>query len=80
MLTEDQVRGCLEEEWDLPEARLTRLGMAVARRLDRAGIPAGAPEPTRSGDLTVSVGGHRLGLLAWVPGEPLTGADEGGGG
>ena len=109
MLTEDQVRGCLAEEWSLPEARLTRLdggigsrtwivddasrrwvlkavapglgmnlagGLVVARRLDLAGIPAGAPEPTRAGDLTASVGGHRLGLLAWVPGEPLTGADQ----
>jgi homoserine kinase type II len=110
MLTEDQVRGCLAQEWGLPEARLTRLdgglgsrtwivddagrrwvlkavapglgmnlagGLVVARRLDLAGIPAGAPEPTRAGDLTASVGGHRLGLLAWVPGEPLTGADKG---
>lgn len=110
MLTEDQVRGCLAEEWGLPEARLTRLdgglgsrtwivddasrrwvlkavapglgmnlagGLAVARRLDQAGIPAGAPEPTRTGDLTASAGGRRLGLLAWVPGEPLTGADQG---
>lgn len=110
MLTENQVRGCLAEEWALPEARLTRLdgglgsrtwivddagrrwvlkavapglggnlagGLVVARRLDRAGIPAGAPEPTRTGDLTARVGGRRLGLLAWVPGEPLTGADQG---
>jgi homoserine kinase type II len=110
MLTEDQVRGCLAEEWGLPEARLTRLdggigsrtwivdapgrrwvlkdvapalgmnlagGLAVARRLDQAGIPAGAPEPTRTGDLTAGAGGCRLGLLAWVPGEPLTGADQG---
>jgi Ser/Thr protein kinase RdoA (MazF antagonist) len=110
MLTEDQVRACLAQEWGLPEATLTRLdggigsrtwivddagrrwvlkavapglgtnlagGMVVARRLDQAGIPAGAPEPTRAGDLTASAGGHRLGLLAWVPGEPLTGADQG---
>jgi homoserine kinase type II len=110
MLTEDQVRGCLAQEWGLPEATLTRLdgglssrtwivdgasrrwvlkavapglginlagGMVVARRLDLAGIPAGAPEPTRAGDLTASAGGHQLGLLAWVPGKPLTGADQG---
>jgi Ser/Thr protein kinase RdoA (MazF antagonist) len=109
VLTEDQVRGCLAEEWDLPAAVLTRLdggmgsrtwivedssrrwvlkavapglggnlagGLAVARRLDQKGIPAGAPEPTGTGDLTASVGSHRVGLLAWVPGEPLTGADE----
>jgi len=51
-------------------------GLAVALRLERAGIPAGRPEPTPAGDLTATVGGCRLGLLAWVPGEPLTGADE----
>jgi Ser/Thr protein kinase RdoA (MazF antagonist) len=51
-------------------------GLAVAQRLDRAGIPAGAPEPTRAGELAVSTGGGRLGLLTWVPGDPLTGQDE----
>jgi Ser/Thr protein kinase RdoA (MazF antagonist) len=52
-------------------------GLAVAQRLDQAGIPAGAPEPTRTGDLTVTAAdGCRLGLLAWVPGNPLTGEDE----
>jgi homoserine kinase type II len=51
-------------------------GLAVAQRLDRAGLPAGAPEPTTSGSLTAVAGGCTLGLLAWVPGEPLTGGDE----
>jgi len=51
-------------------------GLAVAQRLERGGIPAGRPEPTQAGDLTATAGGCRLGLLAWVPGEPLTGADE----
>jgi Ser/Thr protein kinase RdoA (MazF antagonist) len=51
-------------------------GMAVAQRLDRAGVPAGAPEPTARGSLTAVAGGCTLGLLAWVPGDPLTGGDE----
>ena len=51
-------------------------GLTVARRLDQAGIPSGTPEPTGSGDLTAASGGYRLGLLAWVPGEPLTGEDR----
>ena len=46
MLTEDQVRGCLAEEWALPEARLTRLDGGIGSR-------------------------------PWMPGEPLTGADQG---
>jgi homoserine kinase type II len=50
-------------------------GLVVAQRLEQAGIPAGAPEPTGSGDLTAIAGGCRLGLLTWVPGDPLTGAD-----
>jgi homoserine kinase type II len=51
-------------------------GLAVASGLDAAGIPAGAPAPTRTGALTATSGGHRLGLLAWVPGNPLTGEGE----
>jgi Ser/Thr protein kinase RdoA (MazF antagonist) len=50
-------------------------GLAVARRLDQAGIPSGAPEPTSSGELTAAADGYRLGLLVWVPGDPLTGED-----
>jgi Ser/Thr protein kinase RdoA (MazF antagonist) len=52
-------------------------GLAVARRLDQAGIPSGAPEPTSSGELTAATGGYRCGLLSWVPGDPLTGKDSG---
>jgi homoserine kinase type II len=110
VLTEEDVRRCLAEEWGRPRATLTRLdggmgsrtwivddagrrwvlkavvpamgealagGLTVARCLDEAGIPSGLPEPTSSGDLTVTSGGYRLGLLAWVPGDPLTGADSG---
>jgi homoserine kinase type II len=51
-------------------------GLAVAQRLERAGITAGAPEPTRGGSLTAAADGCALGLLAWVPGDPLTGRDE----
>jgi homoserine kinase type II len=43
-------------------------GLAVAHRLDQAGIPAGAPQPTGTGELTAVFGDGRLGLLAWVPG------------
>jgi Ser/Thr protein kinase RdoA (MazF antagonist) len=51
-------------------------GMAVAHRLDRPGLPAGKPEPTTDGSLTATADGYTLGLLAWVPGDPLTGGDE----
>jgi homoserine kinase type II len=51
-------------------------GLVVAQRLERAGIPAGAPELSRAGRVTVTAGGCRLGLLTWVPGDPLTGQDE----
>jgi homoserine kinase type II len=51
-------------------------GLAVAHRLDRPGIPAGKPEPTTDGSVTATVNGYVLGLLAWVPGDPLTGGDE----
>jgi len=51
-------------------------GLAVASRLDRPGIPSGKPEPTTDGSLTATADGYTLGLLAWVPGDPLTGGDE----
>jgi Ser/Thr protein kinase RdoA (MazF antagonist) len=51
-------------------------GLAVARLLESAGIRAGAPEPTLAGDLTAGADGYLMGLLAWVPGDPLTGQDE----
>jgi Ser/Thr protein kinase RdoA (MazF antagonist) len=52
-------------------------GLQLAQRLDRAGIPAGAPVPSRTGDLTVPIGdGYWLALLTWVPGTPLTGEGD----
>jgi Ser/Thr protein kinase RdoA (MazF antagonist) len=50
-------------------------GLAVAAALEAAaGIPAGAPVPTRDGALVTDVGGIPMALLRWVPGEELTGA------
>lgn len=46
-------------------------------RVERAGIPAGSPEPAVDGSLTVAVRGHWPALLPWVPGDPLTGQDCG---
>lgn len=51
-------------------------GMAIARRLDQAGIPAGAPVPAAGGELVVDAGDGWLALLTWVPGHPLTGQDD----
>lgn len=51
-------------------------GMAIARRLDEAGIPAGPPVPATDGKLVVDAGGGWLALLTWVPGHPLTGRDD----
>jgi Ser/Thr protein kinase RdoA (MazF antagonist) len=52
-------------------------GLEVARMLDAAGIRSGAPAPTRSGSIAVDTpSGDRVALLTWVPGSPLTGADE----
>ena len=53
-------------------------GMVIARRLEQAGIPAGAPVPAVSGELVVNVGGAWLALLTWVPGRALTGQDDAG--
>jgi homoserine kinase type II len=50
-------------------------GLALARRLEQAGIPAGAAVPAAGGQLCVPVAGDWLALLAWVPGQPLTGRD-----
>ncbi|MEW1956627.1 phosphotransferase [Kineococcus sp. NPDC059986] len=46
-------------------------GLRAAQVVDAAGIPAGAPEPTRGGDLHVGT----LALLRRVGGTPLTGAE-----
>jgi Ser/Thr protein kinase RdoA (MazF antagonist) len=48
-------------------------GLAIAKALEDAGIPAGAPVPARDGRLAVDVGDGWLALLTWVPGHPLTG-------
>ena len=52
-------------------------GLQVARMLDEAGIRSGAPAPALCGSMTVdTAAGDRVALLNWVPGKPLTGADE----
>ena len=51
-------------------------GMAIARRLERAGIPAGAPVPALGGQLAVNIGDAWLALLTWVPGLALTGEND----
>lgn len=50
--------------------------MAIARRLDQAGIAAGAPVPSLGGQLAVNIGDAWLALLTWVPGRALTGHDD----
>ena len=59
----------------VPPAARTRFtgGLAVADRLERSGVPAGAPMPTSDGQVVVTVAGCPLALLAWVPGVELTG-------
>jgi Ser/Thr protein kinase RdoA (MazF antagonist) len=51
-------------------------GLALARRLEQAGIPAGAAVPAGGGQLTVDAGAAWLALLTWVPGVPLDGQDS----
>lgn len=51
-------------------------GLAIAQRLERAGIPAGAPVPAADGRLVVDLGDAWLALLTWVPGRPLTGQSD----
>lgn len=46
-------------------------GLAAAARLSAAGIPAGAPVPTREGALSVESEGAAVGLLSWVEGDPV---------
>jgi Ser/Thr protein kinase RdoA (MazF antagonist) len=48
-------------------------GLRLAQQLERAGIPAGAPLPTTTGQLAVRLADCWLAVLAWVPGHPLTG-------
>jgi Ser/Thr protein kinase RdoA (MazF antagonist) len=47
-------------------------GLELARYLDRAGIPAGAPASAADGQLAVNVGEGWLAVLTWVPGHPLS--------
>lgn len=47
-------------------------GLQVAAHLERTGAPAA----TRDGRTVVTVAGRPLALLTWVPGEPLTAADQ----
>ena len=49
--------------------------LQLAQRLEHAGINAGAPLPTCSGQLTLQLADRWLAVLAWVPGRPLTGHD-----
>jgi Ser/Thr protein kinase RdoA (MazF antagonist) len=51
-------------------------GLAIAQRLEEAGIPAGAPLPATGGQFAVNVAGDWLALLTWVPGHALTGQDS----
>jgi Ser/Thr protein kinase RdoA (MazF antagonist) len=51
-------------------------GMTIARRLERAGIPAGAPVPALAGQFVVNIGDAWLALLTWVPGLALTGESD----
>jgi homoserine kinase type II len=51
-------------------------GLKVAARLQRKGIPAGAPVPTAGGEDVVDVGGYPLALLSWVAGDELTWQDQ----
>lgn len=51
-------------------------GMAIAQRLEQAGLSAGAPLPATDGQLVVQAGDDWLALLTWVPGHELTGEDS----
>jgi Ser/Thr protein kinase RdoA (MazF antagonist) len=51
-------------------------GLAIAARLEQAGIAAGAAVPAVAGQLAVDAGGAWLALLTWVPGHALTGQDD----
>ncbi|MEV4313276.1 phosphotransferase [Actinocrispum sp. NPDC049592] len=58
-----------------PDSRRAFLGgLTIAGQVEAAGIPAGAPLPTREGDIVVDVDGVPLTLLNWVDGEELSGS------
>ncbi|MFL4495481.1 phosphotransferase enzyme family protein [Streptomyces sp. VTCC 41912] len=48
-------------------------GLGLAKRLERDGIPAGAPVATTRGRSIVPFGGQVMALLRWVEGRGLTG-------
>ncbi|MFF2011730.1 phosphotransferase enzyme family protein [Streptomyces sp. NPDC058195] len=48
-------------------------GLRLAERLERAGIPAGAPVPTTDGQPVVRFADRTAALLRWVEGRGLTG-------
>jgi Ser/Thr protein kinase RdoA (MazF antagonist) len=50
--------------------------LAVATLVESAGIPAGAPVPTRGGRASTDVAGNALAVLRWVRGSELTGRSE----
>ncbi len=52
-------------------------GLHAAALVQAAGIPAGAPVPTRTGADHVHLAGGALALLSWVDGDPLTGHQDG---
>ena len=62
----------------VPRARRASFeaGLAVATLVEAAGIPAGAPVPTRDGQSTVTVARSVLALLRFVDGSELTGRSE----
>jgi Ser/Thr protein kinase RdoA (MazF antagonist) len=71
------------QEWvakavpDGPPAEEFRYGLNLASRVEKTGIPCGAPVTSKDGRRTVGIGGQELALLRWVPGRELDGRDEG---
>lgn len=67
----DGVRYVLKSVSAADYARRFADGLAAAARLSAAGIPAGAPVPSRGSTLTVIAGDRAVALLSWVEGTPL---------
>ncbi|MFU8873942.1 phosphotransferase enzyme family protein [Micromonospora sp. SL4-19] len=58
----------------VPGSRRSFLGgLTVAGHVQAAGVPAGAPVPTRQGRVVADLDGVPLALLRWVVGEELSG-------
>lgn len=66
----DDARYVLKSVSAASYARRFADGLAAAARLDAAGVAAGAPVPTRGGELTVIADGQAIALLGWVEGTP----------